>query len=109
MGGIPAAVILILLWFLGEEYFVLGLAVLMIFSIPLQAYFESRDRSLVKTGLEGMVGKTGVVKSAPSPEGKVLVRGELWNAKSENGSIIEPGTKVEVLKVDGMELVVRMK
>ncbi|MEW6671055.1 MAG: nodulation protein NfeD [Thermodesulfobacteriota bacterium] len=50
-----------------------------------------------RTGAEGLVGETGVVKVALAPEGKVQVHGELWNARS--ALPLQVGTKVRVLKV----------
>ena len=50
-----------------------------------------------RTGSKGLVGEVGVVKKALSPEGKVFVHGELWNARS--AQTIEEGEKVRVTKV----------
>jgi len=57
-----------------------------------------------KTGAEGMVGDIGIVKKALSPEGKVFVHGELWNAVS--GVPIEEGAKVRVTQVENLVLTV---
>jgi membrane-bound serine protease (ClpP class) len=37
-------------------------------------------RAKVETGAEGMIGETGSALTALTPEGKVFVRGEYWNA-----------------------------
>src|SRR3984885_10118681 len=37
-------------------------------------------RNKVVTGARGLIGETGVVQSALSPQGKVFVHGELWDA-----------------------------
>jgi membrane-bound serine protease (ClpP class) len=50
-----------------------------------------------KTGSKGLVGEIGVVKKALTPEGKVFVHGELWNAKSEKE--IAEDIKVRVVNV----------
>lgn len=63
-------------------------------------------KSKIKTGKEGEIGKTGYVKIALDPEGKVWVRGELWNAKSLSGNIPK-GTKIQVLNMDRMTLIVK--
>lgn len=57
-----------------------------------------------KTGAEGLVGEIGIVKKTLSPEGKVFVHGELWNAVS--GTPIEVGTKVRVMQVENLVLTV---
>ncbi|MDP2720078.1 MAG: nodulation protein NfeD, partial [Dehalococcoidia bacterium] len=55
------------------------------------------------TGVEGMIGRTGVVRTALNPKGTILVHGELWAAVSRSG-VVEPGEDVEVEKVDGLRL-----
>ena len=55
------------------------------------------------TGVAGMVGQTGVVKTALDPEGHVLVDGELWRAVARDGPV-PPGESVEILSVHGLTL-----
>jgi membrane-bound serine protease (ClpP class) len=66
--------------------------------------FKSQ-RSKSKIGAEGLVGEIGVVKKKISPEGKVFVHGELWNAVSDVP--IHLGTKVQVVNVEN--LVIKVK
>ena len=54
------------------------------------------------TGATGLLGETGVVKEPIFQEGKVFVHGELWKATSKDP--IEKGTKVKVVKVEGLVL-----
>jgi membrane-bound serine protease (ClpP class) len=54
------------------------------------------------TGVEGLLGETGIVTVDLEPEGKIRVHGEIWSASS--GSDIPSGTKVRVTAVEGMEL-----
>lgn len=54
------------------------------------------------TGSMGLVGEVGVVKKALTPEGKVFVHGELWNARAQ--AAVEENVKVRVLKVDNLIL-----
>jgi membrane-bound serine protease (ClpP class) len=59
-------------------------------------------RNKVVTGVEGLVGETGVAQTALSPGGKIFVHGELWNAVS---SVDVPvGQSVLVRRVDGLLL-----
>ena len=58
----------------------------------------------VTTGSEGMIGELGVAATAVSPEGKVFVHGELWNATS--GVPIDEGSRVRVRAVHGLRVVV---
>ncbi len=57
------------------------------------------------TGESGMVGEIGVVRTPLTPEGQVLVHGELWKAIAQNGPAAV-GEKVEVVGVDGLTLTV---
>ena len=43
-----------------------------------------------------LIGMTGMVSAALAPEGKVRVRGEIWNARALNGSHIARGAYVVV-------------
>jgi len=49
------------------------------------------------TGSMGLVGEIGVVKKALTPEGKVFVHGELWNARAKQP--LDQHVKVRVVKV----------
>ncbi len=55
-------------------------------------------RSRVTTGEEGLVGEIGKALSELAPEGKVLVHGEYWDARSV-GPVIPAGSRVRVLAV----------
>ena len=57
------------------------------------------------TGSEGMVGLVGVAKTNLAPQGKILVRGELWDAISEQP--LQPGDHAEVTRIDGLKLYVK--
>ncbi len=64
----------------------------------------------VRTNMEALVGKSGVVTKRIDPVtrvGRVAVEGEDWRgALLEGGSAVEPGTRVIVVQVDGSTLVV---
>ena len=55
-----------------------------------------------QTGREGMVGSIGVAKTPLSPEGKLTIHGELWDAVSD--APVEAGTPAKVLRVEGLRL-----
>ena len=57
------------------------------------------------TGSEGMVGLVGVAKTNLAPQGKILVRGELWDAISEQP--LQPGDHAEVTRIEGLKLYVK--
>jgi membrane-bound serine protease (ClpP class) len=59
-------------------------------------------------GREGLVGEIGEVRqriAAGTRGGKIFVHGEYWNAASEEA--IEVGERAEVVRVNGMHLLVR--
>jgi membrane-bound serine protease (ClpP class) len=57
------------------------------------------------TGMEGLIGEVGIVSTPVSPEGKVSIHGEFWNATSDQ--TIEKGEKVQVVGVDNLKLKVK--
>jgi membrane-bound serine protease (ClpP class) len=57
------------------------------------------------TGAESMVGLVGVAKTSLAPEGQLALRGELWEAVSEEP--IEPGAQAQVTRVEGLKLYVK--
>jgi membrane-bound serine protease (ClpP class) len=65
------------------------------------------QRRKVTTGSEGLVGEVGTARTAIAPEGTVFVRGELWNARSDESVAL--GDEVEVTAVDGMKVSVRRR
>jgi membrane-bound serine protease (ClpP class) len=58
-----------------------------------------------RTGYQGLIGEIAVAKESLAPDGKVFVRGELWNATSEE--IVPVGARVEVIGVENLLLKVR--
>ena len=59
-------------------------------------------RNKVVTGAQGLVGETGVAQTALSPQGKVFVHGELWDAIASTPLAV--GELVRVSAVDGLKL-----
>jgi len=58
----------------------------------------------VVTGVEGMLGETGVALADLAPEGRVFVRGEYWNAVAT--APVKTGEKVRVTAIDHLNLTV---
>jgi membrane-bound serine protease (ClpP class) len=75
----------------------LGLITAFLMAIALKA-----RRNKVLTGAQGLVGDTGVAQTALSPQGKVFVHGELWDAVAS--SALPPGQLVVVRRIDGLTL-----
>jgi membrane-bound serine protease (ClpP class) len=75
----------------------LGLITAFLMSIALRA-----RRNKVVTGVQGMLGETAVAQTALSPQGKVFVHGELWDAVAS--AQVPIGNLVIVRAVDGLTL-----
>lgn len=59
------------------------------------------------TGKEGMIDRVGIVRERLNPEGKIFIRGELWDAEAEGGQPVEVGSRVVAEKMVGLKLFVR--
>ena len=56
------------------------------------------------TGVEAMIGQAAEVVQACRPAGMVQLRGELWEARCDDGA--DEGDAVRVESLDGLTLVV---
>jgi membrane-bound serine protease (ClpP class) len=59
-------------------------------------------RGKVVTGAQGLIGEVGVARTSLSPDGKVFVHGELWDAVSSVN--LDEGQTVIVRGVEGLRL-----
>ncbi|RME13296.1 MAG: nodulation protein NfeD [Ardenticatenia bacterium] len=112
LGGGIAFVLAGLLLFNGREYatvslpFLLTMAVLLVlFSIFVLTTVVRLRKKPPVTGQEGMIGLVGVVREPLTPEGIVHVHGEVWRARSLNGTL-DVGRRVRVVGLEGMTLLV---
>ncbi len=72
----------------------IGLSLIFLFLVFLVVRSHAKK---VHTGKEGLVGEVGIARTDLSPEGKVFVHGELWNA--ESAAVIPKGSRVRVVAV----------
>ena len=56
----------------------------------------SRHKKITRTDLP-LISASALVDNALTPNGTVLVNGELWSAYSLHGNFITPGTRVTVV------------
>ncbi|HEX9652858.1 MAG TPA: nodulation protein NfeD [bacterium] len=61
-------------------------------------------RKKVTTGIEGMIGETGMAQTSINPDGRVTVHGEIWSASSSQP--IKKGERIRVVSVEGLKLLV---
>jgi len=83
--------------------------VLVIFTKPLtNKFFKNKTKD--NLNMNGIIGKTALVTKTIDNlkgTGEVKVHGEIWSAISENDEIIEVENQVEILKIDGVKLIVK--
>jgi membrane-bound serine protease (ClpP class) len=77
-------------------------AISLFFAFALAKVIQIRRRP-VAVGMHTLVGAHGFVRR----DGLVAVQGELWQARAEDGTLLELGDEVEVIGVEGLSLVVR--
>lgn len=86
------------------------------FVISVVLFFFTRPVALkylkvghVKTNVNAVIGKTGVVtQSIPENErGQVKVSGQIWTAIGQNGESMEKDEEVEVVAIEGVKLIVK--
>lgn len=68
------------------------------------------QRTLVRTGVESITGRSGIVRDAFHDEIKVLVGGELWSARiAEGEKPLKKNDEVVVTAIEGLKLVVKRR
>jgi membrane-bound serine protease (ClpP class) len=84
---------------------VLGIVLIMLFVVQriVQSRKQWRDGSTYFNP-----PKSGIVVTDIDPEGMIKARGELWKARSEDGSVIKAGSEVEVVRAETLLLWVKL-
>ena len=110
--AVVVALVFLVLWVLGIEIplpiiivtaLLLGVVVFIMHKAVIPTFRKKRI-----TGSEGMIGLIGEVTEPLTPVGVVQVGNEYWKAKSV-GENIAVGEEVEILALDGLKLMVRLK
>lgn len=63
-----------------------------------------------KTNVDLLIGDLGIVTTEIAPiqgSGQVKVKGQIWSAKTDDNLLIAVGENVEVVRVEGVKLVVK--
>ena len=72
-------------------------------------FLRSAYEVTVTSGSEALIGRKGIAQGDLAPEGYVKIHLELWRAVAEpSRHTISAGTEVEVVRAEGMRLVVRL-
>lgn len=93
---------------LQTSIFLISSTLLILFTKPLVDKYITRKT--VPTNVNTLIGKKAIVLTSINSleaTGQVKVNGETWSAKTETEEIIEIGTEVEILQVDGVKLLVK--
>ena len=75
------------------------------FAFAIAKVIQAQKKTPV-TGREGLIGRVAQARTALDPEGRVFVKGELWDAVAV-GAPIAPGERVEIIAVEGFRLTVK--
>ena len=95
--------------FIQTSVFIISSTLLIFATKPFVEKITKNDVT-IKTNVRSIEGKVGKVTHTIEPldnKGQVKVNGEIWSAKTEDNSKIEKGTQVEILKIDGVKLIVK--
>jgi len=88
-----------------------GAALILFFGIrPLFVKYFVRNAVHLKTNVEALIGKAGLVLEDIDPhtrQGRVKVGGEDWKAISAEETFIPAGEKVVVVGVEGVKVIVK--
>lgn len=94
-------------WLQMTLFSVISLAML-IFTRPIA--MKKLNKNRVKTNYEGLIGKVVKVTKTvdnQSQSGEAVVNGQEWTVRSQDENlIIEPGTKVKIVNIEGVKLIV---
>jgi membrane-bound serine protease (ClpP class) len=90
-----------------SPYTIAGVALALggFFFFAVYKVFQAR-KMRPSTGLENLVGSVAETRTDLAPQGMVFVQGELWNARSVDGSL-PSGQKVRVVGTEGLTLNVK--
>ncbi|HEY8449482.1 MAG TPA: NfeD family protein [Bacillota bacterium] len=104
---LPAEPLLPDAWFSGFRATAIGLAIGAGLLSALTTGAILRSRRKVQPYPTGGVAPRGRVVETLSPTGRVRVGGELWWARSADGSTVTAGSEIEVVGREGLTLIVR--
>jgi membrane-bound serine protease (ClpP class) len=78
-----------------------------LFIFGVLGYAVKAQMAKVQTGMEGLIGETGIAKTDIIGKGKVSVHGELWEAKSDEP--VKTGEEVIIIGVERLVVEVKKK
>lgn len=79
-----------------------ALAIICLFFVGIIALVLKAQMRKRHTGKEGMTGETGIAVTDIHETGKVVVKGEYWDASS--GKLVDKGKEIKVISVEGLKV-----
>lgn len=69
---------------------------------------DSFNVSLTRTNVDALIGKEAIAKTSIDPldGGVTKLMGELWLSRTEDGETVEEGSRVRVIRTEGVSLIV---
>ena len=112
-GGIASLLLGSLMLFQSpEEYMRVSLSVIIPVVVVSAGFFVFAMTMAIRarlkkptTGMEGLIGETGIAVTEINPEGKVSLHGEFWNAASDQP--VQKGEKIQVIGGSNLKLKVK--
>jgi membrane protein implicated in regulation of membrane protease activity len=95
-------------WTLQLVCFAAVSVILLVFTRPVLAKHMMKTNE--KTNVESLIGQNAVVKERIDnlkAEGVVVINGLEWTARSTDDTVIDAGSKVEIVEVKGVKLIVK--
>ena len=110
VGAVAAAVAASFGWNITAQFvtFVAASAILIPLTRPLA---RKMTKNKVPTNADRAIGEIGIVTEAIEPlqnKGQVKVMGQMWTAKSADGSVISEGTNVKIEAIEGAKVIVSL-
>jgi membrane protein implicated in regulation of membrane protease activity len=87
--------------------FIIGSSLMLIYTRPVAK--KLLKVGATKTNVDSLIGKEGIVikELQPFALGQVKVKGQIWSARPEGEQTIAVEQKVEVVRIEGVKLIVK--
>ena len=104
---IGAICMFLVYYFTKWDLWTVGIILLvLVFSVAFLLYVFIPQFKKPQTGREGMIGLSGIALTSLDPRGQIKVAGEIWVARSVEGTI-KKGRKIMVVGMEGLVVLVK--
>lgn len=114
--GVGALAAMVVSFFAAENYllqiitFFVVSAILVLCTRKFTSKFEPHTTNT--SNVYSILGKEAIVTTEidnASGKGQIKIDGDIWSAKSESGENISANSKVEILRIEGVKVIVKIK